>query len=195
MEHNLDSLFELAARWKAVLLFDEADVFLESRSGRMSDLTRNALVSVLLRVLEYYSGILILTTNRINQFDIAVMSRVNLGIQYSDLKTTQKQTIFKELVERVDKDLIEEREEIIDWVQDTCGEEGRNHRFFKPLNGRQIRNVLFSAASLSARDGGKLKLRHIEDMLYSTSDFQTSLQSEMERQRIRSEPQHDMPWR
>ena len=45
VEHNLAALFELAARWRAVLLFDEADVFLESRSSHSSDLTRNALVS------------------------------------------------------------------------------------------------------------------------------------------------------
>lgn len=33
VEHNLEALFELAARRHAVLLFDEADVFLESRSS------------------------------------------------------------------------------------------------------------------------------------------------------------------
>ena len=45
-----------------VVLFDESDVFLEERS--QADLHRNALVSVFLRVLEYYDGILILTSNR-----------------------------------------------------------------------------------------------------------------------------------
>lgn len=38
----------------AVVLLDEADIFLEERT--LSDLKRNALVSVFLRVLEYYSG-------------------------------------------------------------------------------------------------------------------------------------------
>ena len=37
-------------------------MFLEEREK--SDLQRNALVSVFLRVLEYYDGILILTSNR-----------------------------------------------------------------------------------------------------------------------------------
>lgn len=46
----------------AVVLFDESDVFLEERT--QADLQRNALVSAFLRVLEYYDGILILTTNR-----------------------------------------------------------------------------------------------------------------------------------
>lgn len=47
----------------AVVLLDEADVFLEERDVR--DLNRNALVSVFLRALEYYEGILILTSNRV----------------------------------------------------------------------------------------------------------------------------------
>lgn len=45
-----------------VVLLDESEVFLEERS--QADLQRNALVSVFLRALEYYDGILILTTNR-----------------------------------------------------------------------------------------------------------------------------------
>lgn len=45
-----------------MVLLDESDVFLEEREK--TDLQRNALVSVFLRVLEYYEGILILTSNR-----------------------------------------------------------------------------------------------------------------------------------
>jgi len=46
-----------------VVLLDEADVFLVERD--MKDLKRYALVSVFLRALEDYDGILILTSNRI----------------------------------------------------------------------------------------------------------------------------------
>lgn len=45
-----------------VVLLDECEVFMEERVP--SDLKRNALVSVFLRALEYYDGILILTSNR-----------------------------------------------------------------------------------------------------------------------------------
>lgn len=45
-----------------MVLLDESDVFLEEREK--TDLKRNALVSVFLRALEYYEGILILTSNR-----------------------------------------------------------------------------------------------------------------------------------
>jgi hypothetical protein len=53
-ERNLTDFFVDAARWEAVLLMDEADVFVEERLK--GDLARNALVSVLLRCLEYYDG-------------------------------------------------------------------------------------------------------------------------------------------
>ncbi|KAF2803548.1 uncharacterized protein BDZ99DRAFT_526473 [Mytilinidion resinicola] len=46
-----------------VLLLDEADVFLDQRTG--ADLRRDSLVSVFLHALEYYNGIIILTTNRV----------------------------------------------------------------------------------------------------------------------------------
>lgn len=53
-ERRLSDTFNDAARWDAVLLMDEADVFIEMRGP--ADLGRNALVSVLLRCLEYYEG-------------------------------------------------------------------------------------------------------------------------------------------
>lgn len=92
-ERNLEKLFNLASKWEAILLVDEADVFLETR-GTTSSAGRNALVSVLLRVLEYYQGIIILTTNRIKSIDVAVISRIHLAIRYSDLTEDQMSEIF-----------------------------------------------------------------------------------------------------
>jgi len=44
VEKKLDDIFDLASRWEAVLLFDEADVLLETRTDE-SPLERNAMVS------------------------------------------------------------------------------------------------------------------------------------------------------
>ena len=52
LDRALRRAFDLAATWRAVLLIDEADVFLEERS--LHDLQRNAMVAVFLRQLEYY---------------------------------------------------------------------------------------------------------------------------------------------
>ncbi|RYP73617.1 hypothetical protein DL771_003505 [Monosporascus sp. 5C6A] len=107
------------------------------------------LTAVLLRVLEYYNGILILTTNRIREFDIAVQSRVNLGIKYEDLDRDQKQNIIENFLSQLKDENVDRRQEIVDWFNKD--EEGREQ--IKPLNGRQVRNILFSAASLAMKDG------------------------------------------
>ncbi|PVH93368.1 P-loop containing nucleoside triphosphate hydrolase protein [Periconia macrospinosa] len=181
VEHNLESLFELAARWHAVLLFDEADVFLESRSSHTSDLTRNALVSVLLRVLEYYSGILILTTNRINQFDIAVQSRVNLGIKYINLSMQQKQSIFKQFIDSIPPDKIDDKEAIEAWFAEDSEE------WLEQLNGRQVRNVMFSAGNLAQREGECLRREHVEIMAKHTAKFQADLKAVVQAARSKAE--------
>ncbi|KAG9091376.1 hypothetical protein FRC06_000590, partial [Ceratobasidium sp. 370] len=72
LERQLNDILEMTAAWKAVVLIDEADVFLEARNTH--DLMRNSLVSVFLRLLEYHTGVLILTTNRIRSFDKAFVS-------------------------------------------------------------------------------------------------------------------------
>ncbi|KAI1844714.1 hypothetical protein JX266_009170 [Neoarthrinium moseri] len=51
VEANLRRVLELSTKWSAVFLIDECDMFLEKRT--ISDLHRNKLVSVFLRLLEY----------------------------------------------------------------------------------------------------------------------------------------------
>jgi hypothetical protein len=63
VERELQSILELVARWNAILLLDECDVFLEARSTH--ELERNKIVSIFLRTLEYYEGIMFMTTNRV----------------------------------------------------------------------------------------------------------------------------------
>lgn len=46
VEKQLEIFFQLANKWEAILLFDEADIFLEERlSERLGDMERNSVVS------------------------------------------------------------------------------------------------------------------------------------------------------
>ncbi|KAH7150680.1 hypothetical protein DER46DRAFT_628650 [Fusarium sp. MPI-SDFR-AT-0072] len=63
VENILTNTFKIAGRWKAILLLDEADVFVSQRSDNPQV---NALVSVFLRELERFDGIMFLTTNRVH---------------------------------------------------------------------------------------------------------------------------------
>jgi SpoVK/Ycf46/Vps4 family AAA+-type ATPase len=98
LEFQLSQIFRIASHWKAILLLDEADVFLEQRSS--TDVFRNGLVSVFLRKLEYYDGILFLTTNRVSQFDGAILSRINLIVKYDDLSKAAGRKIWQQFLEK-----------------------------------------------------------------------------------------------
>ncbi|MCF2524992.1 ATP-binding protein [Bradyrhizobium sp. G127] len=72
METALKDALMRAQRWGAVMLIDEADVYIKRRDD---DIAMNAVVGVFLRVLEYFNGLLFLTTNRIDDIDEAIVSR------------------------------------------------------------------------------------------------------------------------
>jgi hypothetical protein len=99
LEGELQKILDIAHAWGAVLLLDEADVFLEKRT--IQDIHRNALVSIFLRLLEYFQGILFLTTNRVETFDDAFQSRIHIALRYGELSSKAKQSVFKMFIERV----------------------------------------------------------------------------------------------
>jgi len=98
LEDRLSRIFKTASHWNAILLLDEADVFLERRE--LNDLTRNGLVSVFLRKLEYYEGILFLTTNRMAQFDEAILSRIHLLLRYENLTQVARRRVWRDFLSR-----------------------------------------------------------------------------------------------
>ncbi|MEI5998671.1 AAA family ATPase [Paraburkholderia bengalensis] len=75
----LSGILQRATRWDAILLLDEADVYIRRRDN---DLEHNAIVAEFLRTLEYFSGLLFMTTNRIDDVDDAILSRCIAKIHY-----------------------------------------------------------------------------------------------------------------
>jgi AAA+ superfamily predicted ATPase len=146
LETMLLRVMDVAASWGALLLLDEADIFLERRTT--SDLTRNAMTGVFLRQLEYYRGVLFLTTNRDLAFDDAMCSRISLFLYYEKHDEDQRKTIWTRMLERVGLD----------------GTPNELAEFAKPqLNGREIRNIMKTAHTLSRskNDGEKLEINHV----------------------------------
>ena len=76
VDQRLVTILEITRRWGCVLLIDEADVFL-STCGQ--SLEKDTLVSIFLRHIEYFRGILILTTNRQSIIDPAFESEFPLS--------------------------------------------------------------------------------------------------------------------
>ncbi len=99
VERALKYFLTLGERFGALVLLDEADVYLEARRTR--DLRRNGLVSVFLRALEYYKGVLFLTTNRVESFDSAFTSRIHVALHYQRLTDEQRRRIWTQNFERL----------------------------------------------------------------------------------------------
>ena len=96
LEEKLRSILDLAFQWNAVLLLDEADIFMEARDT--NNIERNAMVSIFLRLLEYYSGVLFLTTNRVQTFDPAFFSRISLAISYPRLEGHDRESVWRNVL-------------------------------------------------------------------------------------------------
>ncbi len=152
VESSLSNVLEMATKWNAILLLDEADVFLEQRSSH--DLERNKLVSIFLRILEYYEGILFLTTNRVDNIDAAFQSRIHISMQYNELSTSSRRHVWVNFLNASTK--------------------GNGHGFSDDeldklagyrMNGREIKNVLKTAQLLASKKGKGLGYEHVESVL------------------------------
>jgi SpoVK/Ycf46/Vps4 family AAA+-type ATPase len=97
METILKDVLTRAQRWGAVMLIDEADVYIKRRDD---DITMNAVVGVFLRVLEYFNGLLFLTTNRIDDIDEAIVSRCIALIKYSPPDDAGRRRIWQVMAEQ-----------------------------------------------------------------------------------------------
>ncbi|PVH94901.1 hypothetical protein DM02DRAFT_601692 [Periconia macrospinosa] len=192
VEQSLKEIFRLAHLWDCVLLLDEADVFIAQRAKHGTDLQRNALVSVVfLRMLEYYNGVLFLTTNRVGVLDEAIKSRVHLHLKYDRLNRDQTLEIFKHNIQRlreIEKKKSEASSRITivdsDILEFARKQYDRNHSHdgMGMWNGRQIRNAFLIAAAIAHHEGDRdresnptlqkqLRASHFEKVDKATLDY------------------------
>jgi len=55
---------------------------------------------VFLRTLEYYRGIIILTTNRVKDIDDAIQSRISVALHYGPLGLDTRKTIWESFLKK-----------------------------------------------------------------------------------------------
>ncbi|KAL9115721.1 MAG: hypothetical protein Q9227_000089 [Pyrenula ochraceoflavens] len=124
IERELTKWFDLATSWNAVVLIDEADIFLEQR--QMRDLARNGLVS--------------------GQIDDAFESRLHAIIEYKPLDDETRDKIWESFFEKLLKD---KQGKVI--VGPNARRFVLENEAIKSLrwNGREIRNAFQTAVSLA----------------------------------------------
>ncbi|KAF4183460.1 hypothetical protein CNMCM8927_004957 [Aspergillus lentulus] len=165
LEAELNKILDIAHSWGAVLLLDEADIFLEKRT--IQDIHRNALVSIFLRLLEYFQGILFLTTNRVETFDDAFQSRIHVALRYGDLTTKAKRSVWKMFLEKVQAKEGVQTAKFTDKDFDALARHN--------LNGRQIKNSVRTAQALAVNEQTPLSMQHIKRVLEVAETFDHDL--------------------
>lgn len=126
IEKRLNKILYRAEKWGAVLLIDEADTYIGERG---SDIVQNCIVGIFLRLLEYFNGVLFLTTNRYEVIDDAIMSRVTAHIRYEYPDKSESGLIWNVLCKNFGIE-----------IDNKCFEE--IFAKYETFSGRDVRNFL-----------------------------------------------------
>mmetsp|Transcript_39732 Transcript_39732/g.55330 ORF Transcript_39732/g.55330 Transcript_39732/m.55330 type:complete len:730 (+) Transcript_39732:130-2319(+) len=172
LESNLQAILEVAGIWKASILMDEADIFLERRTK--SNIMRNAMVGIFLRLLEYHNGVLFLTTNRIKSIDEAFSSRISIALHYEDLDHVARGAVWHNFMKH---------------LQDSEGEDAvsddldYDELVSYNLNGRQIRSTIKLSRSLSLFEKKPLSMEHLRSTISVALSFEEKFEEQVLKKR------------
>lgn len=108
-----------------------------------------------LRHVEYYRGILFMTTNRVKTFDKAFLSRIHIALHYQNLTNSARIQIWSSFLKKAGVDV------------EKLGNKQLEKLGKHDVNGRQIKNATRTAHSLAISRG----LDHIEETLAAMVEF------------------------
>lgn len=145
IEKNLGIILQRANRWNAILLLDEADVYIRARGD---NLQQNAIVGVFLRMLEYAQCILFMTTNIPEHVDDAIASRCIVRLGYDAPTQDAQAKIWRTLADINEIGLPDKT--IAAFVERHAA-----------VTGRDVKNLL-KLASFMADKNGRVSLETLE---------------------------------
>lgn len=134
LEKELTRIMQRAVEFKALLLIDDVDVFLQRQES--FDFQHNAMITTFLRMLDSYTGLLFLTTTRVTDIDSAFLSRIHIPIFYEKLTPDSRLAIWLRLYEPGSLKAGVAETDFQRWAQ-------------HGLNGRQINNIMNMAEDAS----------------------------------------------
>lgn len=159
LEKSLNKVLRRAERWKAILLLDEADVYIRERG---EDIQHNAIVGVFLRVLEYYSGILFMTTNKLEgNIDDAIISRCTAHLRYKNFTGDLLAKGWEVLSKQFEVDLSKKD------IKHLCEK-------WTSVSGRSIKNLLKLTRKYASAKGEKPSAAMVEIVSEYSPAFKTN---------------------
>ncbi|RWA09460.1 hypothetical protein EKO27_g5647 [Xylaria grammica] len=177
VEAALKKALDMCALWRAVMLIDEADVFPRSPQDRQPRTQRTCFgyvrmirgPDVFLRLLEYYQGILFLTTNRVATIDTAFESRIDLIIPYDDFDQAARRQVWVNFANS-----------LVGGAHELCGADFKELSEQK-LNGREIKSTVKTGLMLAQSEGKTLGMEHLRIVL----EFDSARQSTYTAKRLK----------
>lgn len=156
IDNNLKKIFDMVEKWGGMVLIDEADVFMSRRTDYNIDY--NACVSVFLRLIENYTGILFLTTNKEHvKIDNAFDSRIHIRLHYHELDADGRGKVWSEALTRYK-------------INDIDINAIKVHK----LNNREIANIVQLAYVAVGGDETKVTTQKILDFITLRLSFDPS---------------------
>lgn len=127
--------------------------------------------------MEYYQGIMFLTTNRMGSIDSAFKSRVHLALSFPPLSFEYRRQLWKRFL----VNSFEPRPQFLTekYLDEISKEE---------INGRQIKNIVRLSFALATSSNRQIEPRDIEEGLQSLRSFERDFE---EAQRKRRRPIED----
>ncbi len=148
-EKNLTRIFQEAENCNGILLFDEADALFGKRSEVKDAHDRYANIEIdhLLQKLEEHEGIVILTTNILQNIDSAFTRRLKYIVEFPTPDQNDREIMWNKVFpgsaprsERIDYEFLSKQ--------------------FR-LTGANIKNIALNGAFLAASNGGCIEMFHI----------------------------------
>ncbi len=159
-QKNIGRIFDEADRYECILLFDEADAIFAKRSdvSDAQDRYSNAETAYLLQRIEQYSGISILATNLLQNFDEAFRRRISYMVHFpmpdAELRRQLWESIFPgntPVSAEVDFGMLAQAFE---------------------MSGASIKNAALHSALMACSEGTDVCMRHILDGVQSEYGIQ-----------------------
>lgn len=159
VERKLSKVFQLAQRWRAILVLENADAFLTQRSNGEAGFSA---VTLAIRAMDSYTGVLILTTSRVGDLDEAVWSYTDLAINFPPLRGERQQKVWGHSISEYK---VGYYGSIMDFIEHICRTEDLE------INGRDIRNITLAAHNLARHQNKSLEVHHIRAVLENRTEF------------------------
>jgi SpoVK/Ycf46/Vps4 family AAA+-type ATPase len=150
-EKNLNQAFAAAEELDVVLLLDEGDALMASRTdvGSANDRYANLETNFLLQRIESFDGILIVTSNAAERIDKAFARRMDVVVNF---RLPDERQRYRILGAQLDADSIDD--ELLQEIASRCN-----------FTGAQIRNFVLHARLLSLKAGSPLGAEHLHAAL------------------------------